>query len=71
MVDTEKFVPSDGTFAGHGLKSLTVEVTPQGMTYLYVLAGETRVLLTLTPLESDILTAALSTRDRTTEITRY
>jgi hypothetical protein len=65
------FVPTDSTFAGHGLKSLTAEVTEQGMTYLQITAGETRVLITLLPSEVRKLTAALNGDAGITDIAHY
>lgn len=66
----------DGTFAGHGNKSLTVETTPAGYVNLYAkrvdAEGMTRrVTLTLTPSEALALAAAVTSPGTTSEITTY
>lgn len=58
-------------FAGHGLKSLTVEVRPTGIAYLYVSEGNAQTLITLTDSERYALSAALRQPGKTTEIAEY
>ena len=65
------FVSTDNTFAGHGLKSLTCEVTPAGMAFLFTTDGGHKTVLTLTPGERARLIDALSRPGTTTEIAEY
>lgn len=58
-------------FAGHNLKSLTVETSDNGITYLWVEAGNEKTLITLMPSETRALARALGTKGETTEITCY
>lgn len=59
------------TFAGHGSKSLTVEVTPAGIAYLHTTIGGTKHIIALTPSERYALSAALREPGKTAEITTY
>jgi hypothetical protein len=58
-------------FAGHGEKSLTVEVTPAGLAYLHINAAGRKTLVTLTVPEKQALAQALFEPGTTTEIANY
>lgn len=58
-------------FAGHGKKSLTVEVSSNGVAFLHIRVGDETLIITLTPDEKGELADSLFRPGHTNEITTY